>query len=382
MYKNVALILLSGGSGERFSKKIPKQFFKINNKTLLEHNLSTFISFSIFSNITVVSSKKYLQKTQELCNQYKSKDLIIDIVLGGNTRQLSSKKGCQNLKQYSPDKVLIHDVARPFVNKDLISMLIKTTKKNSGCIPVLKINDTIKKINQNNIIKSINREGLYVVQTPQCFQFDSILNCHMTSKKTDYTDDSSLASDNGVKIYTTKGLKKNIKITTMEDLEKNEKIHNIAVGSGFDVHEFTDGKELILCGIKIPFSKKLKGHSDADVGIHTIVDAILGALSCGDIGDHFPPSEKKWKNADSVIFLEKCSYLIKKNNSEILHIDLTFICEEPKLTKYKNKMAKNIARILEIDFNRINIKATTTEKLGFIGRKEGIAAQATVTLKK
>ena len=168
----------------------------------------------------------------------------------------------------------------------------------------------------------------------------------------------------------------------MKDLENCKINSNIVVGSGFDVHEFDKGKSLTLCGIQIPFSKKLKGHSDADVGIHTIVDAILGALSLGDIGDHFPPSDKQWKNANSLIFLEKCYSLIKELNSEIIHIDITFICEEPKLTKYKLKMKKKISKILKIDTCKINIKATTTERLGFLGRKEGIAAQATVTLKK
>ena len=381
MQKNIALVLLCGGIGKRFSKTLPKQFHKINNLTILELNLKTFISFSIFSYITIVSSKKYILKTRQICRKFFSNGLTINIIEGGNTRQLSSKKGCKDLEKYSPKKILIHDVARPFVNKDLVTRLIKNTKKDSGCIPVLKINDTIKDI-KNGVINSVKRDNLYVIQTPQCFNFEVIYNAHMNATINNYTDDSSLASDYGAKITTTEGLKENIKITTMEDLENSKINNNIVVGSGFDVHEFTKGKSLTLCGIQIPFSKKLKGHSDADVGIHTIVDAILGALSLGDIGDHFPPTDSKWKNANSLIFLEKCYSLIKKLNSQIIHIDLTFICEEPKLTKHKLKMKKKIAEILKIDTDKINIKATTTETLGFLVRKEGIAAQATVTLKK
>ncbi len=381
MQKDIALVLLCGGTGKRFSKTLPKQFHKIDNLTILEINLKTFISFSIFSYITVVSSKKYINKTKKICEKFFSDELTINITEGGSTRQLSSKNGCKNLEKYKPKKILIHDVARPFINKDLITRLIKNTKKNSGCVPVIKINDTIKDI-KNNIIKSVKRDNLFLIQTPQCFNFEEICNAHMNATRNNYTDDSSLASDYGTKIITTEGLKENIKITTMKDLENCKINSNIVVGSGFDVHEFTKGKSLTLCGIQIPFSKKLKGHSDADVGIHTIVDAILGALSLGDIGDHFPPSDKKWKNANSVIFLEKCYSLIKKLNSEIVHIDITFICEEPKLTKYKLKMKKKISKILKIDTCKINIKATTTETLGFLGRKEGIAAQATVTLKK
>ena len=183
----------------------------------------------------------------------------------------------------------------------------------------------------------------FLYKRPNVLIFEEIYNAHMNATRNNYTDDSSLASDNGTKITTTEGLKENIKITTMKDLENCKISSNIVVGSGFfDVHEFTKGKSLTLCGIQIPFSKKLKGHSDADVGIHTIVDANFRALSLGDIGDHFPPTDKKWKNANSIIFLEKCYSLIKNLNSEIIHIDITFICEEPKLTKYKLKMKKSL----------------------------------------
>lgn len=384
MNKNIALLLLSGGEGKRFSNNIPKQFYKINEITILETNIIKFLSFKLFSNLVVVSSKKNLSKTEVLCKKY-NVDNNIKVIEGGETRQKSSKFGCLFLKKYNPDIVLIHDVARPFVNKELISSLIKKTRINSGCIPVLKINDTIKFVDKEKLIKSIDREKLFIVQTPQSFHFESIYNAHKNSKNYNFTDDSTLAEANNIRIYNVKGLIENIKITTMSDLKKNYNSDKpqpiIRVGSGFDVHEFTSGEYVTLCGVRIPFNKKLKGHSDADVGIHTIVDAILGALSYGDIGDHFPPSDKKWKNADSMIFLERCYHFVKNSNSEIVHIDLTFICEEPKLTKYKNKMKMKISEILKITDNKINIKATTTESLGFLGRKEGIAALATVTLK-
>ena len=387
MVHEVCLILLSGGLGKRFSAKLPKQFYEINGKTILQINLEKIKEYNLFSKVVVVTDKNYLEKTRAICEKI-SKDLY-DIDIGGKTRQISSKNGCFYLKKYNPNIVLIHDVARPFFNKILLKRLIDNTNYEQGCIPVVKVQDSLTIINENNNYQAINRENVYHIQTPQAFPYQKILEAHKKSKKIDYSDDSSLALENGVSIRNVIGLKENIKITTIDDLEiarniyvMNQRNYETRVGNGFDVHKFVKGNHVILCGIKIPFKKKLEGHSDADVGLHTIVDAILGAISLGDIGRHFPPSDNKWKDASSLIFLKKAKELIKQENAKIINIDLTFICEEPKISKYYKKMTSFLSKHLEIQENQINIKATTTEKLGFLGRTEGIAAQASVTINK
>lgn len=387
MVYEVCLIILSGGLGKRFSKKLPKQFFKINGRTILEINLEKFVKFKLFSKIVVITDQKYLKKTKELCKKF-SRNLF-DVEIGGKTRQLSSKNGCESLVKYNPRVVLIHDVARPFFDKTLLQNLIKNTKHDQGCIPVLKVQDSLTKISKTNQMEIVERENMYYIQTPQSFPFRKILEAHKKANKIDWTDDSSLALSNNLKIKFIDGLKENIKITTSDDLKvvnhldkSMNKKYITRVGFGYDVHKFIEGTHIILCGIKIPFKKKLEGHSDADVGLHTIVDAILGAISQGDIGRHFPPTDKKWKNASSLIFLNKAKDLLLFEKAKIINIDLTFICEEPKIWNYYQKMVSFLSKQLEINKNQINIKATTTEKLGFLGRKEGIAAQASVTVSK
>lgn len=388
MSNDLSLVLLCGGLGKRFSKKIPKQFFEINNLTLLEINLRKFLELKLFKKIVVVSEKSLIKKTNLICKNFV--DECIDVISGGKTRQISSKLGCLYLKKYNPKFVFIHDVARPFFDKKIIFRLLSKIKKNVGSVPVIEISDTLNLIKEEKILSNIKRENIFTIQTPQAFPFDKILFAHENCSRNDYTDDGSLAKHFNLKIKPVLGSKKNIKITTEEDKELAEIIYQIErekmkefiyVGSGFDVHEFTNGNQIILCGIKIPFKKKLKGHSDADVAIHAIVDSILGALACGDIGDFFPPTDVKWKNVSSKIFLEKAKELLTQKNAFINNIDLTLICEEPKISQYKKQMVINIASILKIDPISINVKATTTEKLGFLGRKEGIAAQAISSIK-
>tara|TARA_A100001015_G_scaffold321102_1_gene450132 strand:+ start:1217 stop:2395 length:1179 start_codon:yes stop_codon:yes gene_type:complete len=386
MVYDVCCIILSGGLGKRFSQKTPKQFFEINGKTILEINLEKFKKSKLFSKIVVITDPKYKKRTQKICEKI-SKNLFF-VELGGKTRQLSSNNGCKSLIKYNPKIVLIHDVARPFFDKKILIDLIKNTTKEVGCIPVVKVQDSLTRINKSYQFEAINRENIFHIQTPQSFPFLKILEAHKKTRKISYTDDSSLALANNMKIKTIEGYKENIKITTKDDLKLLKNIYKnmnsneyiTRVGFGYDVHKFTKGNFITLCGIKIPFKKTLEGHSDADVGLHTIVDAILGAISKGDIGRHFPPTDEKWKNASSLIFLEKAKKLLKLEKAKIINIDLTFICEEPKIYNYQCEMVNYLTNHLKIKKNQINIKATTTEKLGFLGRKEGIAAQASVTI--
>tara|TARA_B100000989_G_C19516352_1_gene461857 strand:- start:1174 stop:2334 length:1161 start_codon:yes stop_codon:yes gene_type:complete len=378
MAKKIAVIILSGGSGERFDKNKPKQLFSIGNETLLDINIRKFLSVRQINNIVIVHSKKISKDVRKLKNKN------IFLTLGGTTRQASVKSGLNFAKKLEPDVVLIHDCARPFVEKELIKNLIANTTLSCGCIPVLKINDSIKYIDfKKSESRGISRENIYQIQTPQSFPFKKILNAHNKSSQNDFTDDSGLAEENGIHVKYILGDKKNIKITDKDDIKFVKLMlfdqKEISVGTGFDVHGFEDGKYIIICGVKIPFNKKLKGHSDADVGFHTVVDAILGSIREGDIGEHFPPSEKKWKDVPSSIFIKFAKDKVKEKNANIKNIDLTIICEEPKMFKYKIKMKKNLSKLLEIDEERINVKATTTEKLGFLGRGEGVAVQAAVT---
>ena len=378
MAKKITVIILSAGSGKRFDKIKPKQLFSIGNETLLDINIRKFLNVKNINNLVIVHSKEISTKVKKLGNKK------IFLTLGGKTRQESVKNGLNYAKKLKPDIVLIHDCARPFVDEELIKNLIANTSFSSGSVPVLKVNDSLRHINlKTSESKKISREHIFQIQTPQSFPFKKILKAHNKSTKNNYTDDSSLAEENNIKMKFIFGDKNNIKITDKNDIKFGRVMFNnqkeISVGTGFDVHGFETGKHIIICGIKIPFTKKLKGHSDADVGFHTIVDAILGSVRAGDIGDHFPPTDKKWKDAPSSKFIKFAKNMVKKRNGKIKSIDLTIICEEPKIFKYKIKMKKNLSKLLEINEDRINVKATTTEKLGFLGRGEGIAAQAIVT---
>lgn len=377
MSKKVSVIILCAGEGKRFNSNFPKQFYKIEEETVLEINLRKFINTKSIDNVIIVTSKELLKKTSKyLCNK-------ITTVIGGKTRQESVKNGLIQCKKLKSEIVLIHDCARPFFNKKLVNDLIKNTSSNQCCIPFIVTNDSLKKIGKKDI-KNMSRKNIIQVQTPQSFPLKKILLGHLTTKN-NHTDDSSIASEINLPIKLVPGLKKNFKITDKNDINfmkmvyESEKKNRISVGMGFDVHEFEAGEYVIICGVKIPYKRKLKGHSDADVGHHTLVDAILGSISEGDIGEHFPPSDKKWKNAPSSLFVEFAKGLLIKKKAEIQNIDLTFICEEPKILKYKLEIKKNISNLLLLNINKINVKATTTERLGFLGRKEGIAAQAVVT---
>ncbi len=379
----VIALILSGGEGKRFDKNLPKQFFKINDKTILEICVQKFIESNLFDKIIVVTNKKFLQKTKLSLNNN-----TVKLVYGGKTRQQSVYNGLKSIKSMKPKYVVIHDSVRPFVTKDFLKRMILSLKQKDCVIPFLKIYDSIRKIDKQ-IYQNIDREKIKLIQTPQGFNFKKIYEAHKAFINKEYTDDSIIAYKNGCKINFIDGELLNIKITTKKDFnkikrfyEENKKNNMVRVGNGFDVHKFTKGKFITLLGVKIPFNRSLEGHSDADVGIHSLVDAIFGAISKGDIGDHFPPSQKRWKNMNSEFFLKYAQKALDKDNQSINNLDITIICEKPKISLFKNRMKKNISKILKIDENIINIKATTTEKLGFLGREEGIACQSIVTISK
>lgn len=384
-YKNIALIV-AAGSGKRAGGNVPKQYAKIAGRAVLTHTIETFLTHSKIDAIRVVYNPEY----DDLYKAATEGMEILAPVKGGATRQESVRLGLESLKEYMPERVLIHDAARMFISNEIISNVLSAIEKNSGAIAAIALEDTLKISDGQELIKTIPRDNLMRAQTPQGFFYDEILNAHIKLSDNEFTDDAALFEHLGKKVKHVKGAQENFKITASEDLQRAaaimERNYNIRIGNGFDVHKFCEPKlaennHIMLCGIAIPHDKSLEGHSDADVGLHALVDAILGALAMGDIGDHFPPSDDKFKGMDSRIFLEFARDVMVNKNASISNIDITIICEKPKLMPYKRQMAEKIADILKINNDMVSVKATTTEKLGFTGRGEGIAAQASVCLK-
>jgi 2-C-methyl-D-erythritol 4-phosphate cytidylyltransferase/2-C-methyl-D-erythritol 2,4-cyclodiphosphate synthase len=305
-------------------------------------------------------------------------------VAGGATRQESVRAGLEALVPYTPEIVLVHDAARPIIPAGTIAALLAALDDAPGAIPAVPVADTLKSVTKGLITATVPREGLFRAQTPQAFRFASLLAAHRTGTATPATDDASLLEAAGEPVAIVPGSEDNIKLTYAEDLARMERIMTACliphVGTGFDVHVLETGRKLMLCGIAVPHDKGLAGHSDADVGIHALCDAIYGALADGDIGRHFPPSEASWKDADRARFLAHAADRIAARRGLLANADVTLICERPKIAPHAAAMAERLATILRVEPSRISVKATTTEKLGFTGRGEGIAAQAVATI--
>jgi len=378
--KNIAVILACGDS-LRLKSNIPKQFIEIYGEILLNHTINNFLKNSEIGHILLVLNKKHKKYFNKI-----NKDKRISITYGGNTRQKSVFYGLKFINKFKPLNVLIHDANRPFIDKKLISLIFSQLKKYKVVIPRIKIQDTIKKI-ETKKVSSINRDKVYALQTPQGFNFKILFQKHKEVDIKKFTDDSSLFDSKSEIIKYINGSYENIKITEKNDLKIAEKLFysknkSNLIGLGIDFHRFNNKKgKLILCGVRIPFHKTLIAHSDGDLGYHAISDGILGAISEGDIGIHFPDTSKKNKNLNSAKILKYTYELMKKKvNRDIKNIDLTFIGEEPKFSKYQKKMRLNISKLLNLDLNQINIKATTTEKMGPLGSKEGLGAFALVNI--
>jgi 2-C-methyl-D-erythritol 4-phosphate cytidylyltransferase/2-C-methyl-D-erythritol 2,4-cyclodiphosphate synthase len=288
-----------------------------------------------------------------------------------------------------PRRVLIHDAARPLVDADTIARSLAALDKNVGALAALPVVDTVKRAEGSppRIIATVDRHGLWRAQTPQAFRFDAILSAHRAAAGQVLTDDAAVAEAAGLNTVLVTGNEDNLKITTEDDLARAERILAARGGAlewrtatGFDVHRFAAGDHLMLCGVRVAHTQALEGHSDADVGLHALTDAILGTIGAGDIGLHFPPNDAKWRGADSAAFLAHAGKLVAGRGGHIAHVDVTVICEQPKIGPYRDAMTARIAAILGLDSDRVSVKATTTEGLGFTGRGEGIAAQAAATV--
>ena len=380
-YKRNIAVILACGQSKRLKSKSPKQYIEFFEDIILNHTIKIFLKNNEIDHILLVLNKKHKKFFNKIIQDKK-----ISYTYGGDSRQKSVFYGLKYIKRFKPINVLIHDANRPFTNTKLISEILKKLRKFKAVIPRIKIQDTIKKV-ENNKITHLNRDKIFALQTPQGFKFKELLKKHINANGENFTDDSSLFDDTGKIITYIYGNNENIKITDKSDLKLAEKLYysknkSNFIGLGIDFHRFNNKKgKLILCGVKIPFHKTLIAHSDGDLGYHAISDGILGAISEGDIGIHFPDTSKKNKNLNSAKILKYTYELMKKKiNRDIKNIDLTFIGEEPKFSKYQKKMKLNISKLLNLNLNQINIKATTTEKMGPLGNKEGLGAFALVNI--
>lgn len=357
---------------------------------MLAYALEAFLGHPRIDHVRVVVHQDDRERFAKVAAQFGGR--LGEPAIGGASRQESVLRGLASLAEAGFDTVLIHDAARPFVSAEIIDGVLAGLEANDGAIAAVQVADTLKASHRDLRIKAtVPREGLWRAQTPQGFRFAAILDAHRRAaneKPSEFTDDASIAEWAGLKVVLTAGSIKNDKITTAEDLQmaqqrvrSNSDAMEQRTGTGFDVHRFAEGNEVWLCGVAIPYGRRLDGHSDADVGLHALTDAILGAIADGDIGAHFPPSDPQWKGAASDRFLADAARRVRDRGGAIVNVDVTLICEEPKVGPHRDAMRKAIAGILQIDVGRVGVKATTTEGLGFTGRREGIAAMASSTVR-
>jgi 2-C-methyl-D-erythritol 4-phosphate cytidylyltransferase/2-C-methyl-D-erythritol 2,4-cyclodiphosphate synthase len=371
----IAAILVAAGSGSRFGAETPKQFLPLLGKLVIRHAAEA-LAEHVHLLLPVGDASAIEAALTGIPH--------LPPVAGGATRQDSVRAGLEALLPQAPDIVLVHDAARPLIPVGTIPALLAALNHVPGAIPAVPVADTLKRVTATMITATVPRDGLFRAQTPQAFRFAALLAAHQAGSYTPATDDASLLEAVSQPVAIVPGSEDNIKLTYVEDLTRLERAMTAhlmpRVGTGFDVHVLETGRRLVLCGVAVPHDKGLAGHSDADVGIHALCDAIYGALAEGDIGRHFPPSEATWKDADSARFLAHAAERIAARRGLLANADVTLICERPKIAPHAAAMAARLAAILAVEASRISVKATTTEKLGFTGREEGIAAQAVATI--
>lgn len=373
----VAAIVVAAGRGVRAGGELPKQYRRIGGRTVLARAVAAFARHPRIDEVRVV-----IHPDDRALHDEAMAGLAVGApVAGGATRQESVLNGLEALAGSPPDIVLIHDAARCFVPADLIDRVldVMTSHPGAGAIPALPVTDTIKRGAGDLVETTVARENLHRAQTPQGFPYGAILAAHRATRGRELTDDAAVAEAAGIPVRLVEGAEENLKMTTPEDFRRRE-AGEPRTGTGFDVHRFTEGDHVWLCGVRVPHTHGLEGHSDADAGLHALTDAILGGLGAGDIGEHFPPSDPRWKGAASDAFLAHAAGLVARAGGRIAHCDVTLICERPKIGPHKAAMRARIAEILGLDAGRVSVKATTTEGLGFTGRGEGLAAQAVATL--
>jgi 2-C-methyl-D-erythritol 4-phosphate cytidylyltransferase/2-C-methyl-D-erythritol 2,4-cyclodiphosphate synthase len=389
-----AAIIVAAGRGLRASAAgaKPKQYRPLRGEPVILHSLCTFLKHDGIGLVQPVIHPNDLPLYEAVLPGLSSTKLLAPIP-GGATRQASVLAGLQALRSHAPDNVLIHDAARPLLSPAVIGRVIDALREADACLAALPVSDTLKAEADGHVERTVARAGLWRAQTPQGFHYGAVLAAHeaaASAGRGDFTDDAAIAEWHGLKVALAMGAERNIKLTTPEDFALAEAlltegrcaaIAETRTATGFDVHAFAEGGDhVMLCGVAIPHERGLAGHSDADVGLHALTDALLGTICAGDIGDHFPPTDPQWKGAESGQFLAHAGRLVANAGGRVVHADVTLICERPKIGPHREAMRSRIAGILGIPASRVSVKATTTEGLGFTGRREGIAAMASATV--
>ena len=370
----IAALLVAAGTGSRFGGETPKQFVRLGGAAVMRH-----AAIALSGEVAMIQP---VGDAAAIAVALEGMD-VLAAVPGGATRQESVRAGLEALAGLAPEIVLVHDAARPVIPAGTVAALVAALQAADGAIPAVPVADTLKRGVGGRIAETVSREGLFRAQTPQAFRFGLLLDLHR-SAAAGATDDAAILEAAGHEVALVAGHEDNIKLTTAEDLVRLERVMCAGlqprIGTGYDVHVLEAGRKLVLCGVEVPHERGLAGHSDADVGIHALCDAIYGALAEGDIGRHFPPSESQWKDADSARFLRHAAGRIAARGGRLGNADVTLICERPKITPHAPAMIARLAELLGVEVGRISVKATTTERLGFTGRMEGIAAQAVATV--
>ncbi|MGA2125708.1 MAG: bifunctional 2-C-methyl-D-erythritol 4-phosphate cytidylyltransferase/2-C-methyl-D-erythritol 2,4-cyclodiphosphate synthase [Xanthobacteraceae bacterium] len=386
MTSSVAAVIVAAGRGLRAGGDIPKQYRTIGGEPIIRPSVRLY---SVHGEIAMV--QPVIHPDDGALFAHACEGLVaLPPVLGGASRQASVRAGLEALASRAPDIVLVHDAARPFASPALVCRAIAAVAATGAAIPVLPVTDTVKIVDDSGRVQqTLDRSRLRSVQTPQAFAFASLLDAHRRAAalgRDEFTDDAAIAEWAGMTVEVFEGERTNVKLTTADDFARAEADRMMALAdvrsaTGFDVHAFGDGDHVVLGGVAIPHERGLLGHSDADVALHALTDAILGAMADGDIGAHFPPTDPQWRGASSDRFLAFAAARVRARGGEIAHLDLTIICEAPRIGAHRDAMRARIADIAGVAVGRIAVKATTSERLGFTGRREGVAALATATVR-
>lgn len=389
-----AAVIVAAGRGERAGQSTegPKQYRRIGGQAVLAHTLRTFLACEQISPVVVVIHADDHDLYHAALKRAEIDASRIRLVTGGPTRQESTRLGLLALCDDAPDYVMIHDGVRPFITEGLLKRIMIALHPQTGVLPALAVSDTLKQAGGDALVtKTVPRAGLFAAQTPQSFPFAPILDAHNAAfalGRTDFTDDAAIAEWQSIPVRVVEGSADNTKITWAKDIEMADQrlrqdmvaFPDIRTGNGYDVHSFEAGDHVWLCGVKIPHTHKLNGHSDADVALHALTDALLATRGAGDIGTHFPPSDPQWKGAASRQFVEFAVKTVREAGGRIANADITLIAEEPKIGPHREAMTAELSDMLGVSADRVSVKATTNEKMGFVGRKEGIASIVTVSV--
>lgn len=394
---SIGIIVVAAGRGERAGASIegPKQYRRIGGRPVIAHTLERFLGWKRSGPIIAVIHRDDHELFENMRLSLNNGNKI-RTVNGGATRQQSVLAGLRALSELGASHVMVHDAVRPFLDDDLLNRVATCLDGgNAGVLPAMPMTDTLKRSNADgHVAETVPRAGLFAAQTPQAFALPVILDAHQRAAadgRDDFTDDASIAEWAGIPVQLVEGSADNVKLTVKRDIAMADaRLSNAALlgpalpdvrtGNGYDVHQLEPGDGVTLCGVFILHDQKLKGHSDADVALHALTDALLATCGAGDIGDHFPPSDPQWKGAPSRIFLEHAARIVRENGGTIMNADISLIAEAPKIGPHRQAMREKLSEILEITLDRCSVKATTNEKIGFVGRREGIAAIATATV--